>query len=149
MSAQNVDSKSFEILLDGMLSKKVSTIDVAKAITLDSALFLDSRKPEEYKVSHIKNAVFIGYEKPNFNVLNSINKNKEIVVYCSIGVRSEKVAEKLVERGFTNVHNLYGGIFEWVNEEKPIVDSDGKTTLNIHPYNKVWGIWLNKGNKVY
>ena len=48
-----------------------------------------------------------------------------------------------------DVSNLYGGIFEWVNQENPVIDTTGNETKNIHAYNKTWGVWLNKGNKVY
>jgi len=33
-------------------------------------------------------------------------------VYCSLGIRSEVIAKKLKKAGYTNVFNLYGGIFE-------------------------------------
>ena len=39
-----------------------------------------------------------------------------IIVYCSIGVRSEDIGEKLKELGYTKILNLYGGIFDWKNK---------------------------------
>jgi hypothetical protein len=42
-----------------------------------------------------------------------------------------------------------GGLFEWKNLGYPIVDNNGKEINQVHAYNKVWGIWLNKGDKVY
>ena len=45
--------------------------------------------------------------------------------------------------------NLYGSIFEWVNQRKPVHDSEGKEKLKIHAYPQVWGVWLKKGEKVY
>jgi 3-mercaptopyruvate sulfurtransferase SseA len=66
-----------------------------------------------------------------------------------VGIRSETISEKLKKAGYTDVHNLYGGIFEWKNKDYPVVDSEGKETENVHAYSKVWGKWLNKGVKVY
>jgi len=55
----------------------------------------------------------------------------------------------LEQAGFANVSNLYGGIFEWVNQGNPIVNEKGKVTETIHAYNEAWGVWLTKGVKVY
>ena len=82
-------------------------------------------------------------------MITSLPKNTPIVIYCSVGYRSEKVTEKLIENGFTNVKNLYGGIFEWVNEENLIVDQKNNKTDKIHPFNNDWGKWLTKGIKSY
>lgn len=114
-------------------------------------IFLDAREPSEFKVSHLKNAVFVGYNK--FNLKKTLkklpkNKNAKIVVYCSLGVRSEDIAEKLKAKGYTNVFNLYGGIFEWKNNGNTIF-CNGKTTENVHAFDKEWGKWLTKGIKVY
>jgi len=38
---------------------------------------------------------------------------------------------------------LKGGIFQWVNDKKPIVDLNGRSTTRIHTYNKAWGVWVN------
>ena len=51
------------------------------------------------------------------------SKSDTIVLYCSIGYRSEKIGEKLVEMGYGHVFNLYGGIFEWVNRDLPVYNA--------------------------
>jgi len=116
----------------------------------DDWLFLDARKKEEYTISHLKNAVWVGYK--NFDavtVLNAIRDiNKPIVVYCSIGIRSENIGEKLTAMGFINVKNLYGGIFEWKNNGKPVYNSKEKETDSVHTFNKYWGRLLHSGIKV-
>ena len=70
-------------------------------------------------------------------------------MYCSIGARSENVGEKFIKKGYTNVFNLYGGIFEWKNLGYQVYDSNGSETENVHVYSEEWGVWLNTGNKVY
>lgn len=113
------------------------------------ATFLDAREKEEYQVSHIKNAQWIGYKDVDLSGLESLPKDTPIIVYCSVGYRSGKVTKQLMDKGFTDVKNLYGGIFEWSNQGKPLVDLKGDNTLNVHPYNERWGRWITKGVKVY
>jgi rhodanese-related sulfurtransferase len=108
-----------------------------------SFLILDTREREEYQVSHIPGAVYVGYNQYDFTMLESIPRDQPIVVYCSIGYRSEKIGEKLKERGFTGVYNLYGSIFEWTNRGFPLIDDEGKETLKIHTYNKQWSRWVD------
>jgi 3-mercaptopyruvate sulfurtransferase SseA len=71
------------------------------------------------------------------------------VVYCSIGARSQEIGKKLQAAGYQNVYNLYGGIFHWVNEDNPVFTPDSDLTEQVHTYNKRWGMWLKKGEKVY
>lgn len=112
----------------------------------------DSREPEEFRVSAIPGANFVGYNDFSEQEAKSKlpkDKNSPIVVYCSLGVRSEDIAEKFVEMGYTNVKNLYGGIFEWKNNGYPVIDSNGDETEDVHAFSKFWGRYLKKGNKVY
>lgn len=121
------------------------------AMPKTNPIVLDAREFEEYQVSHLKQSIHVGYS--NFDLeqasLNLTNKQQVIVVYCSLGIRSETIAKKLQKAGYTNVYNLYGGIFEWKNEGFPIVDSEGHETENVHVFSKAWGQWLLKGVKVY
>ena len=121
------------------------------AMPKTNALILDAREVDEYRTSHIKNAVFVGYNSFSIDsVLNLIqDKNEKIVVYCSIGIRSEKIAQQLIKVGYTNVYNLYGGIFQWKNNGFKVVNSDEKETENVHVSSKYWAKWLKKGKIVY
>ena len=147
---QEVNSKAYQLMLNGLLSRSVNEISVDSAkFKHGSAIFVDSREKNEFEVSHIENAIWVGYDNLKLNQLKKIDKEKEIIVYCSVGYRSEKVAEKLNQKGFKNVSNLYGGIFEWKNNKFPIVNSLNQLTDSVHAYNKLWGVWLNEGIKVY
>jgi hypothetical protein len=84
-----------------------------------------------------------GFDHVDFQMLDTLPKDQPILVYCSIGFRSEKIARKLRKKGFKNVSNLYGSIFEWVNRGYPVVDSVGQPTPKIHTYNKSWGQWVD------
>ena len=111
-------------------------------------LLLDTRSPAEYNVSHIAGARFVGFEDFDVSQLKDVPKNTPLVVYCSVGARSEKVGEQLQQAGYKNVRNLYGGIFEWVNLGYPVYNNKGKTA-KVHAYSSTWGIWLQEGEKVY
>lgn len=119
--------------------------------SVNSFILLDAREKKEFHVSHLKNAVFVGYEKFNLKKTMQIIPNKEskIVVYCSLGVRSEDIAEKLKKVGYLNVYNLYGGIFEWKNLNNKVFDTKNQETTKVHAFDKEWGKWLLKGEKVY
>ncbi len=146
MAGQRVKSSSYDLLLQGLLSHTVKEVSVEDLQSMSDVQFVDSREADEYRVSHIIGATFVGYDKFDLSALKDMDKNKAVVVYCSVGYRSEKIAEKLQKAGFTKVYNLYGGIFEWVNQDKPVYNSAGPTN-NIHPYSWLWGQWLSKGNK--
>ena len=144
---QIVQDEAFAKKLSGLLSLYVPVVDVDH-VTPKGTVFLDAREPEEFEVSHIAGALPVGYKNFDMRLLQLVPKDTAIVVYCSVGYRSEKITEKLMDAGFTNVHNLYGGIFEWVNTGHPVVDSAGRTE-RIHTYNKNWSQWVRKGVKVH
>lgn len=127
--------------------QKISVLDAAA--NRENALFLDTRAKEEFKVSHIEGARYVGYNEFNLDNLKNIPKEQPIITYCSIGKRSGEVGKKLRDAGYTNVQNLYGGIFEWINKGYPVVDAENQPTKKVHAYNKLWGAWLKKSDKVY
>lgn len=144
-----VKSGSYRLMLKGLLSHSVPEMQVPEAARdYTDLIFLDAREPQEFAVSHLNGAVPVGYDHFTVAALPDLPKDARIVVYCSVGYRSEKVSEELRTAGYTNVSNLYGGIFEWVNQGHPVVDSAGPTD-RVHAYSRTWGVWLRKGQKVY
>lgn len=117
----------------------------------EKVLLLDAREREEFEVSKIPHAQFVGYS--HFNIteicLQFPDKNQPIVVYCSLGVRSENVALQLKTAGYKKVFNLYGGIFTWKNEGFDVVDAEENPTEKVHAYSKKWGVYLKKGVPIY
>tara|TARA_B100000508_G_scaffold141091_1_gene146291 strand:+ start:17272 stop:17778 length:507 start_codon:yes stop_codon:yes gene_type:complete len=118
-------------------------------LTDDNYILLDTRENEEYEVSHLPGAIDFGYDHPNYSALPEADTSKTIVVYCSIGVRSENIAKVLKKRGFTKVYNMYGGIFLWADQFRPMEDDQGSSTKKVHGYNKFWGRWIEKAPVVY
>jgi len=145
----DVESGKYATVLRGLLSHTVPEIGVADLEVMKGAVLLDAREAEEFAVSRLAGARYAGYDHFDLNMLGDLDRNQTVVVYCSVGYRSEKIAEKLLEAGFSQVYNLYGGIFEWVNAGKPVVDASGKPTDRVHAYNRTWGLFLQKGEKVY
>jgi rhodanese-related sulfurtransferase len=147
---KTVQSGPYNIMLKTLLKNDVPVISAKEAYQKkDDFTFLDSREKQEFEVSHIKNAIWVGYDDFNRSRLKGISKNQNIIVYCSVGARSEKITEKLINAGYMQVQNMYGGVFEWVNEDFPVCDMQGKQTNKVHAYSRAWGIWLKKGEKVY
>lgn len=129
----------------------VAYLSVPDLATGPSPILLDTREQEEYTVSHLRDAIWVGYREFHVDtVLRQFpDKNSALVVYCSVGVRSENIGEKLKRAGYTHVKNLYGGIFEWKNRGYPVFNMDGKETDSVHAFDKRWGKLLKKGIKVY
>jgi rhodanese-related sulfurtransferase len=152
VSACGLYGQDFDKMVDGLLNKTVPLIypDSLFQLKKNSAelTILDAREREEYDVSHIEGAFWVGYD--DFNLADlKISKHAEVVVYCSVGYRSEKIGEQLEEGGYDSVLNLYGGIFAWKNKGYPVVDNSRKETERVHAYSRSWGKWLIKGEKVY
>lgn len=144
-----------ETSIDSALRKynkgTVPYITVAELAGNDQYLILDAREKEEYNVSHIPGALWVGYDSFTTKNLGTVSQQADtsLVVYCSVGVRSEDIGERLIKNGFTDVKNLYGGIFEWKNQGMTVIDSAENSTQNVHAYSKYWGNLLTDANKVY
>ena len=133
-------------------SESVPYISIQElAMPKTNTVLLDARELPEYEVSHLKNAIHVGYNDFALDEItkNLADKDQVIVVYCSLGIRSETIAQKLKNNGYANVYNLYGGIFEWKNNNFEVYNSQGKVTDSVHAFSKAWDKWLKKGIKVY
>ena len=151
--SQGVRSEAMEKKLNSLYRKTVPLV-YAEDLTSEmrekkKVLLLDTRSREEYNVSHIEGAKFVDYDSFKSIDVKTIDKNADIVVYCSVGYRSERIGEALLKMGFSNVRNLYGGIFDWVNQGNEVVNHLGNKTDSVHTYNRDWSRWLTKGVKVY
>jgi len=146
--AQQKDN-AFYKMIQALLEHNVNEISVEKAKGLSNAIFIDAREKKEYDVSHIKDAIWVGYDDFDIKRIQHVDKKSTIIVYCSVGYRSEKITHKLQENGFKNCSNLIGGIFDWSNKGYPLYDNSGKLTTKVHAFDKTWGVWLNTSEKVY
>lgn len=152
----NITAFSQNTAIDKLLKKfNSNTIPYINTDTLTNITnrytILDTREKNEFNTSHLKNAKYIGYNNFSINTLKQITQNKKdtIIVYCSVGVRSEDIGERIKKAGYINVYNLYGGIFEWKNKGFPVIDSTKNRTENVHVFSKKWSKYLINGVKIY
>lgn len=146
---QKFKQKSFDLMVRQLLSHTVDEVRSDEIKNDSSILFIDARERREFDISHIGEALWVGYDDFDTSRIEGVDRDRKVVVYCSVGYRSEKVGEKMEAAGFKSVYNLAGGIFDWTNKGLPIVDSLGQSTDKVHAFNKAWGIWLNEAEKVY
>ncbi|AFL84616.1 Rhodanese-related sulfurtransferase [Belliella baltica DSM 15883] len=142
-------SLAYKMLLKGVYDNDFPTVKPHQKEILGNALLLDTREREEFEVSHLKGAKWVGYNTFSLETLEGIPKDQVLVVYCSIGARSQEIGKKLKGAGYEKVYNLYGGIFHWVNEDRSVFNQEAEQTDRVHAYSRSWGIWLNKGVKVF
>jgi len=118
--------------------QKVTTLavdDFEKKI--DSTVqLLDVRRPEEYKAGHLQGAFLADWtDKKEFEErIQYLDKNKPVYVYCLAGSRSAAAAEWLVEKGFTNVVNMQGGINAWKKEGKALEANTNSSQIRDEDY---------------
>lgn len=109
------------LLASGCQDKKVKgEIKLVSAEEMHSLLeqkdvqLIDVRTPEEYKEGHIQSSQNIDFNSPTFDAdIAKLDKTKPVVVYCQLGGRSAKCADKLIAAGFVKIFDLKGGITEW------------------------------------
>ncbi len=106
---------------------------------------IDVREANEFGISHIDGAVRVDPGVWTSAFMSKFGKEadgKTFVFYCSVGVRSSKLAgrvqSKLKELGAAGVYNLEGGIFRWHNEQRMLVNAEGMTQF-VHKYDDSWG----------
>jgi len=153
LSFSQRERQSYHEMLKTYYKNTVTTIQPSnlykKILKNETIYILDTREPSEHNISSIKGSIQVGYDEFDIKSTNSFDKNTTLIVYCTIGARSENIGEKLMKDGFKNVYNLYGGLIYWKNQGYPVVDMKGVATKNIHVYSKEWGKWLRKGNPIY
>ncbi len=116
-------------------------------------VLLDVREPAEFAVSHLGNSKRVSPEATAEQVLSQAGdvQGKTVVVYCSVGARSSKLARRVAARlkqaGAEAVYNLSGGIFRWHNERRSLVDGAGQTTDAVHKFDDYWGKLLRRQEK--
>lgn len=123
--------------------KRIDTQEAQQMLQKKSYVLIDARAQDEFAVSHLKGSML--YEE---SLVHKLNKNEPILIYCTIGVRSNRIAKQLSDMGF-EVYDMQEGILGWANNELPVIDSAGNTTKNIHTYNKSFAPLLKKGTAVY
>ncbi|QTM69196.1 rhodanese-related sulfurtransferase, partial [Buchnera aphidicola (Hormaphis cornu)] len=88
-----------------------------------NVIIVDVRNSYEYRIGHFKNSINIfantfreQLHKIVFNLIKF--KNKNIIMYCTGGIRCEKATAWLMYHGFNKVFHIKGGIIGYVNHAK-------------------------------
>lgn len=80
-------------------------------------VLIDVREPQEYQICNLGARLIPLSEIPSR--LGEIPRDREVVVHCKSGHRSQMVAEYLAQAGYTQVANLSGGILAWADAIDP------------------------------
>ena len=112
------ESKEEKTVKNGV--PQLSVKDLKKRIDAGEDVFiLDVREPYEYQIAQIGGKLIPQNDIPQR--LAEIPRDREIVVQCRSGARSQKIAEFLKLSGYQQVVNLAGGILAWSDEIDPRV----------------------------
>jgi len=135
------DGKSFwvlkikirdKIVADGIIDPEFNMANKGKyvdATTFNSladdpnTVIVDMRNHYEYEVGHFENAIEIPSDTfreqlPMAATMLENEKEKNIIMYCTGGIRCEKASAYMLHRGFKNVFHLEGGIIHYTNSVK-------------------------------
>ena len=94
-----------------------------KIRTDKSLVLLDVRSREEYndELGHLENSILIPVNELEERVGELARyKDKTVIVYCSLGIRSARAAKFLTKKGFS-VLSLVGGLTRWNRDHYPVV----------------------------
>jgi rhodanese-related sulfurtransferase len=92
--------------------RNITTTELKNELNEKNKQFVDVRTPGEYKGKHIK-----GFKNIPLHQLaekaTDLSKDKEVVVICQSGMRSQKASKQLKKLGFSKVTNVKGGMSAW------------------------------------
>jgi len=91
----------------------------------DNFIIVDIRDDVSFDEAHIPGAINIPLNELGYRVF-SLDKTKDIIVYCFTGVTSQVACQILVNAGFKDVYNVIGGIKAW---DYAIETSDGRVDI--------------------
>jgi adenylyltransferase/sulfurtransferase len=112
------ESKEEKAVKNGI--PQLSVKDLKRRIDEGEDVFiLDVREPYEYQIAQIGGKLIPQNDVPQR--LTEIPRDREIIVQCRSGARSQRIAEFLKQSGYPKVVNLAGGILAWSDEIDPKV----------------------------
>lgn len=100
-----------EVSIDGVKE----SLDKKANVTL-----VDVRTPEEYAEGHIKASVLVPVQVLQEQLEKLPNKDECLYVYCRRGLRGANAVKILRSSGYTDVHNMTGGIEAWMSKNYPV-----------------------------
>ena len=120
--AETPDGPAFQVHLPTapQLVQPMSVKDLKRRLDAGERFeFIDVRTPEERATASIPGSLLVTDDQ--VRRLESLPKDRMLVFHCHHGGRSQSAAEHFAALGFTNVHNVVGGIDAWSLEIDPEV----------------------------
>ena len=123
---------------------ELSALLDAKSISPKPTL-IDARSKQEFDDGQIIGAIHADSVSGVEAALLAANVGRAapIIVYCSVGYRSAVLVDGLSRRGYTDVRNYEGSLFEWANNGLPVYQGTKKVS-SVHPYDRSWGKLLRR-----
>jgi rhodanese-related sulfurtransferase len=90
----------------------------------EGAYLLDVREDDEWAAGHAPDAQHVPMNQIPTR-LDEVPDDREVLVVCRSGIRSARVVQFLRSHGRDKVHNLDGGLQEWVAAGRPLVTEAG------------------------
>ena len=103
-------------------NRKYQVVDTNGAVSLmddDGLIILDVREEKERKVGFLSNDINIPMGQLKTK-MDTLDKSKNILVYCKSGTRSDRIADILSKNDFQKVSSLKGGFNAWLKADLPI-----------------------------
>ncbi|WJM85734.1 rhodanese-related sulfurtransferase [Dickeya chrysanthemi] len=118
--ADGIDDDSFDPTRVGQY---LNAEDVNRMVDEPDTLFVDMRNHYEYEVGHFENAIEVPSDTFREQLPMAVDMladahDKNIVMYCTGGIRCEKASAYMLHHGFKNVYHIEGGIIEYVRQAK-------------------------------
>ncbi len=79
---------------------------------------IDIREPAETQICHIAGSTNFPYSRID-QMYSYIRPEDQIVIFCRAGIRSARVINQMVDKGYKNMHHLAGGILAWIDSIDP------------------------------
>jgi len=101
----------------------VNAIEMNELLKDESTVVIDMRNHYEYEVGHFTSAIEIPSDTfreqlPMAVDMMKEHKDKNIIMYCTGGIRCEKASAYMLHSGFKNVYHLEGGIINYARQAK-------------------------------
>ena len=119
--ADGLNDKTFDVTKKGI---HLNAKDFNKLMNNKDSIVLDMRNHYESEIGHFKNAICPDVDtfRDSLDVIETkLNDNKEeknLLMYCTGGIRCEKASAYFKHKGFKNVYQLEGGIIEYARQVK-------------------------------
>lgn len=102
-------------------SFNISSLQATQKINHDNAAVIDVRANEAYRKGHIIDAISLSGKEIQDNTKKLEKfKNKPLIIVCTAGIESQKIASMLLKRGY-NAFSLSGGMRAWMDAQLPVV----------------------------